>query len=113
MNERKYFAVSLKHLYPWKFGDKLCLWGYKRTKDNEERCFGGYTECVENAELYSIEEFCGAYNKTIPHLMKEEPVKIDYKQWRSLKAHYDSVLVAREDVESYYKMCGFMKDGAK
>lgn len=63
MNERKYFAVSLKHLYPWKFGDRLCLWGYKRTKDNEERCFGGYTECVENAELYSIEEFCGAYNK--------------------------------------------------
>ena len=40
-------------------------------------------------------------------------MKIDYKQWRSLKAHYDSVLVAREDVESYYKMCGFMKDDAK
>lgn len=110
MSERNYFAVSLKHLYPWKFGDRLCLWGHKRTADNEERCFAGYTECIERAELYTIEEFCGAYNKTIPHLMKEEPVKIDYKQWRSLKAHYDSVLVAREDVESYYKMCGFVKE---
>lgn len=44
MSERNYYAVSLKHLYPWKFGDKLCLWGYKRTKDNEERCFAGYIE---------------------------------------------------------------------
>lgn len=42
--------------------------------------------------------------------MKEEPVKIDYKQWRVLKRNYDSVLVAKEDVESYYRMCGFTKE---
>lgn len=113
MSERKYFAVSLKHLYPWKFGDRLCLWGYKRTQDNEDRCFCGYTECIENAELYTIEEFCGTYNKHIPHLMKEEPVKIDYKQWRAFKRHYDSVLVTKEDVESYYRMCGFTKEADK
>ncbi len=67
MNERKYFAVSLKHLYPWKFGDRLCLWGYKRTQDDEERCFCGYTGFIEEAELYTIEEFCGNYNKRISH----------------------------------------------
>ena len=42
MSERKYFVLSLKHLFPWKLGQPLCLWGYKRTADNEPRCFGGY-----------------------------------------------------------------------
>ena len=113
MSERNYYAVSLKHLYPWKFGDKLCLWGYKRTKDNKKHYFTKYTKSLKNTDLYTIEEFCGTYNKHIPHLMKEDPVKIDYKQWQELKRHYDSVLVAKEDVESYYRMCGFTKDGAK
>ena len=52
MAERNLVAVSIKHTeYKWKFGDPLCLWGYKRTNDEEERCFAGYTLYPNVAEI--------------------------------------------------------------
>lgn len=54
MNERKYIAISLKHSDGYPF----VLWGYHRTEDDEERCFAGYTEDVNKAELYTIFPGC-------------------------------------------------------
>lgn len=56
--KRKFLAVSVKHSeYKWKFGMPLILWGWKRTEDHELRCFSNYTQFLQKAELYSIEEF--------------------------------------------------------
>ena len=107
MNERKYFVVSLKHLYPWKYGERLCLWGYKRTKDNEERCFSGYNGNFKTSELYSISEFTAKYNENNYFNIPKEPVAIDPVEFRKLKRKFDAVFVSKEKVEDYYKMCGF------
>jgi hypothetical protein len=57
MGERKYLAVSIKHSeYKWKFGKPLILWGH-RTKDEEKRSFGGYTQFPNNAEVYSLQDW--------------------------------------------------------
>ena len=63
-DERKYFAISIKHSeYKWKFGERCVLWGCKCTDDNEPRCFSGYTKDIHSAELYSIHEFINKYGK--------------------------------------------------
>ena len=56
--ERKYIAVSMKHSTK----DCFMLWGYKRTEDNEERCYSLYTSVLDKCELYSKEEFLGHYS---------------------------------------------------
>lgn len=57
MGERNLVAVSIKHtIYGWKFGMPCWLWG-SRTKDEEKRSFGGYTQYPNNAEVYSLEEW--------------------------------------------------------
>lgn len=54
MGERNLVAVSIKHtIYGWKFGMPCWLWG-SRTKDEEKRSFGGYTQYPNNAEVYSL-----------------------------------------------------------
>ena len=57
MNERNLVAVSIKHTeWRWKFGMPCVLWGH-RTKDEEKRSFGGYTQYPNNAEVYSLEDW--------------------------------------------------------
>lgn len=102
--ERRYVAISIKHTaYKWKFGQPCVLWGYHRTKDDEPRCFGGYTECLANAELYSVDEMNDhGYNGTI---CKREPVMMSYdfcKKWD----RYDTVLVDIDNYRQYCKVAG-------
>lgn len=102
--ERKYVAISIKHTeYKWKFGNPCVLWGYKRTKDDEERCFAGYTEDVKCAELYSAEEFIEQYGSDI---CKPEPVKMCVDFCKKYKK-YDTVLVPEENYRAYAEVCGF------
>lgn len=99
MNERKYVAISIKHTaYRWTYGVPCTLWGWKRTADEEKRCFSGYTMYVSKAELYSVEEFIEKYGS---NSMKPEPVPMTpdlCKRWKN----YDSVLVLESD---YLKYC--------
>ena len=102
-NERKYFAISLKHQFPFKIGDRLCLWGTQRTKDEEPRCYSGYTGKINKAELYTIKEFLTAYHYHEIYL--DSPVLVDRNLWMLLKKKYDTIFVSKEEVEKYYKMC--------
>lgn len=91
MNERKYIAISVKHSNGYPF----VLWGYHRTKDNEERCFADYTEDINKAELYSIEEFKEAYGDELG-IYNYNPITVyelltDFKK---LKKKYDTVFVS-------------------
>ena len=97
---RKYFAISIKHTeYKWKFGKPCVLWGYKQTNDDEPRCFAGYTENPLIAERYALGDF---KKKGYTGIVKDdEPVSlsVDFcKKWHK----YDSVLV---DIEQYYIYC--------
>lgn len=106
MGERKYYVLSLKHLYPWKFGETLCLWGYKRTNDNEDRCYGGYSDDIQRAELYSSEEFLKNYGRCT----KNDPLTaLIPSELKALKKVFDCVLVPKDVVERYYKDCGLIK----
>lgn len=98
MSERKYIAISLKHsdgYYPF------VLWGYHRTQDDEERCFAGYTEDINNAELYTIEEFKEAYGNELG-IYKYNPLTVDelMTDFKKLKKQYDTVFVS----ETEYRM---------
>lgn len=99
--ERKYVAVSIKHSeYKWKFGMPLVLWGYHITKDDDKRCFGGYTTYLDHAERYCLGDF--ARNGYTPDVVKDDepvPLEINFcKKWKK----YDTVLV---DAERYYHYC--------
>lgn len=102
-NERNLVAVSIKHTeYRWKFGMMCWLWGH-RTKDEEKRSFGGYTQFPHNAEIYSLKEWqeSGYGNGDICKV--DEPVSMEIgfcKKWKK----YDTVLVPYEQYESYCKM---------
>jgi hypothetical protein len=102
MSDRKYLAISIKHTeYGWKFGKPCVLWGYHRTKDDEKRCFAGYTEDIRSAELYSAEEFIRNYGASIccPHPVKMRPNLCEaYRK-------YDTVLMLESDYQAYYDMC--------
>lgn len=102
MSDRKYVAISIKHTeYKWKFGKPCVLWGHRRTKDDEERCFAGYTEDIHCAELYSINEFLGKYDSSIccPY-----PVKMRTNLCKA-NSKYDTVLMLESDYQAYYDMC--------
>ncbi|MDU3289867.1 DNA adenine methylase [Enterocloster bolteae] len=80
MKDRKYLAVSIKH----SAGTRFTLWGWERTKDEQERCFTGYLGTIDydKCELYSLEDFqkhyghgvikCDKRNKA-PHHSYLEP----------------------------------------
>jgi len=103
-NERNLLAVSIKHTeYRWKYGKPCTLWGYKRTQDNEKRCFSGYTGVPSEAELYSLRDWRESGYGDIVKM--DEPVKvtIDFcKKWRK----YDTVLVEYEHYLDYCRFAG-------
>lgn len=104
MNKRNFYVLSLKHLYPWKFGDTLCLWGNRRTKDDEERCYGGYSDKLDRAELYSRDEFLEKYG----YCTKKEPISsLHPNTLKALKKSFDCVFLPKDVAESYYKAFGF------
>lgn len=96
MNDRKYVAISIKHSI---HRPNLQYWGYKRTADNEKRCFALYVEDIDTAELYSYEEFNEKYswmgeqgvqvveNESLFNVLtkkfrREDTVLVDYKQFK-------------------------------
>ncbi len=103
MDERNLVAVSIKHSeWKWKFGMPLCLWG-KRTKDEEKRSFGGYTQYPEIAELYSLKEWQESGYGAGDICKVDEPVHMEIgfcKKWKN----YDTVLVPYVEIVSYHKM---------
>lgn len=111
MIERKYVAVSIKHTeYKWRFGKPCVLWGH-RTKDNEKRSFGGYTEFPNNAELYSLKDW---YDRGYPLdcIKFDEPVHMEVnfcKKWRK----YDTVLVPMDEYIGYCTMACLPLDRPK
>ncbi len=103
MNERTYFAISINHTgQKWKFGKSLCLWGRKRTADNEERCFSGYTEYPNRAELYSLQDWkdSGYWQ---PWTKIDESVKMEIG-FRKKYKEFDTVLVLADDYINYCKI---------
>ena len=98
-NTRKYVAISIKHTeYGWCFGKPCTLWGQGRTKDDEKRSFSGYTEYLDRAELYSLNDWLNSsYGKIIK---MDEPVKITKNLCRLYK-DYDTVLVEEEAYKAY------------
>lgn len=57
--ERKYIAVSMKHSSK----DSFLFWGYKRTQDNEDRCYSGYTAGEENIDIEQALNDCYEKNR--------------------------------------------------
>ena len=104
MDERKYVAVSIKHsAYKWRYGAPVCLWGH-RTKDDEKRCFAGYTMYPNIAELYSLKDWHESGYGSI--IKMDEPVHLtpDFcKKWKN----YDTVLVEFEEYLTYCK-CNYL-----
>ena len=73
MSERNLVAVSIKHTeYRWKFGKPCILWGH-RTKDDEKRSFGGYTQFPNNAEVYSLEDWSNSSYKNCQYMKIDDP----------------------------------------
>lgn len=106
--ERKYLAVSIKHTeYKWKFGMPCVLWGH-RTREDEPRSFGGYTQYPEEAELYSLEEFREKYGgcewilSACRWMKLDSPVKMEIGFCKKYKK-YDTVLVEYGDYLIYCK----------
>lgn len=102
--ERKYVAISIKHTeHRWKFGMPCVLWGWKHTKDDEPRCFAGYTEYISKAERYALGEFREhGYGSVI---LDKAPVQMTIDLCKKWKA-YDTVLVDAEQYYHYCKMAG-------
>ena len=98
--KRQFYAISIKHtMYKWSFGKPCVLWGHRRTDDNEERCYAGYTEDTHCAELYSIEEFIGKYGD----ICCPYPVKMCKNLCEAYKK-FDTVLMSQKDYLAYYNM---------
>lgn len=103
MSERNLVAISIKHTeYRWKFGMPCTLWG-SRTKDGENRSFGGYTENPYKSELYSLEDW--QKEKSPAWIKTDCPVEMELKFCKKYKK-FDTVLVTLEDYLSYCKTCG-------
>lgn len=108
MNERNLVAISIKHTeYKWKFGMPCVLWGFHRTKNDEKRCFSGYTLYPHNAELYSLDDWA---NSGYGCGMKlDEPVKLGIDFCKKYKK-FDTVLVTLEDYIKYCEVAGLPLD---
>lgn len=83
---RHYVAISIKHTA----GCNFTLWGYKRTSDDEERCFAGYTGDINKCEIYSLEDFRQQYSDGV--IKCNESVKPS-KDLVKVYEEYDTVLV--------------------
>lgn len=101
-NERNLVAVSIKHTkYRWKFGMPMWLWG-RRTKDDEKRSFGGYTQYPNNAEVYSLEDWAKSGYTNSDWMKIDEPVKLCVNFCKKYK-QYDTVLVSLDQYLGYCK----------
>ena len=101
MSERNLVAVSIKHtINGWKFGMPCYLWGRKRTKDDEERCFSGYTQFPNAAEVYSLADWQNS-GYWQDWMKLDEPVTMCINFCKMYK-QYDTVLVP---LEQYIKYC--------
>lgn len=104
-SKRNLVAVSIKHtIYAWKFGKPCILWG-RRTKDDEKRSFGGYTQFPNDAELYSLREWQESGYGAGNVIKVDEPVPMEKdlcKKWKN----YDTVLVPYDQYIAYCKMSG-------
>ncbi len=97
LKDRLYIAVSIKHTEKgFKFGNPMKLWGYRRTKNFEGRCFGLYTESPFTCEVYTEKEFNSRCGNT-------PVVEINTKMIRE-NIDKDTVLVKLSDYLSYCKM---------
>lgn len=98
MNNRKYLAVSLKH----STGFPYTLWGYKRTKDDERRCYCDYTTDINKAELYSIEEFKNKYGNPCG-IFDYLPLSVNElkSNFGKLKKKYDTVFILEEEYRQW------------
>lgn len=102
MSKRNLVAVSIKHTeYRWKFGKPCILWGH-RTKDDEKRSFGGYTQFPNNAEVYSLEEWQNSGYKNCEWMKIDEPVHMCVNFCKKYK-QYDTVLVPLDEYIGYCK----------
>ena len=105
MAERNLVAVSIKHTaYRWKFGMPSWLWGH-RTKDEEKRSFGGYTQYPNNAEVYSLEEWQNSGYENSEWMKTDEPVHMCVDLCKKYKK-YDTVLIPLEEYIGYCKCAG-------
>lgn len=97
MNNRKYVAVSIKHSQHDR--SKLpVLWGYKRTQDNEKRCFADYTTDIDKCELYSLDDFRNTYGNGYIKCDEAVPMQFDYvKRYKK----YDTVLVDESEMRMF------------
>lgn len=92
--ERNYVIVCNEHQG---IAGSLLFWGYK-TKDNEERSFGGYTSDFDDCEKYTLEEIMNSDYKNIPIYGK----LIKHDNWRKVD---DFVIdINRLKVLGYRKM---------
>lgn len=99
LDERKYVAISIKHS-EHDNGKIPVLWGSRRTKDNEERCFSGYTCDIEICELYALGEFQKSYGSNTYGMKTDEPVKM-YFDYKKKYKKYDTVLVDEQEFIQY------------
>ena len=99
MNERHYVAISIKHSTSIK---NIVLWGH-RTKDEEKRCFSGYSDFARNdgkrCELYRLEEFRKNYGNDV--YKSDEAVKMT-SHLLSTYRKYDTVLVDEQDYINFF-----------
>jgi hypothetical protein len=101
-NERNLVAVSIKHTeWKWKFGMPMVLWGH-RTKDDEKRSFGGYTQYPNNAEVYSLGDWKKSGYNNCDWMKTDEPVQLCINFCKKYK-QYDTVLVPLEQYIGYCK----------
>ena len=102
MSERNLVAVSIKHtIRGWKFGMPMWLWGH-RTKDEEKRSFGGYTQYPNNAEVYSLEDWAKSGYNNCEWMKVDEPVQLCIGFCKKYK-QYDTVLVPLDQYIGYCK----------
>lgn len=102
-SERNLVAVRVKHTeYRWKFGMPCVLWGH-RTKDDEKRSFGGYTQYPNNAEVYSLKDWAQSGYANDEWMKIDEPVHMCIDFCKKYKK-YDTVLVPLDEYIGYCKM---------
>ena len=112
MNERNLVAISIKHTeYKWKFGMPCVLWGH-RTKDDEKRSFGGYTQYPNHAEIYSLEEWKKSGYAKVEWMKVDEPVHMEIN-FRKKYKKFDTVLVPMNEYIGYCMMANLPLDMPK
>ena len=98
MSERHYIALSIKHsIYEKRNFLEYWLWGIERTRDEEKRCFAGYTKSLERCELYAPEEFDEHYGKGFAPIV--HPSFDMVKKYQK----YDTVLIDIDEYREFLK----------